>query len=84
MFKRQSDDKDSTTSTWLNYFMAILVIGGIFIVEIFFSEKVQLLDGTLIGILIAKVFDAIQLQNAYFFPSQRPSKPNGADNAQSK
>lgn len=74
MLKRESDDKDSTTSTWWNYLMALFVTGGIFAADIFFQKG--LLDGALIGMLITKVFDAINLQNAYFFPSQRSPKNN--------
>lgn len=77
MLRRQSDEQDSTTSTWLNYTMATLVIVGIFVVEIIWDKGI--LDGTLIGILISNVFDALKMQNAYFFPSQRPPK-HGDDN----
>ena len=76
MLKRESDEKDSTTSTWLNYLMAVLVTAGIFAADIIFDKGI--LDGALIGMLITKVFDALHLQNAYFFPSQRtPKQQNG-------
>ena len=81
---RVSDDKDSTTSTWWNYILAVFVTGGIFAVEIFFDKGI--LDGTLIGMLIIKVYDALDKQNSYFFPTQRSPKrdnPNGETHAKS-
>ncbi len=77
MLKRESDEKDSTTAVWWNYVLAVLVTGGIFAVEIFFDKGI--LDGTLIGMLIIKVYDALNLQNAYFFPSQRSPKNGSGD-----
>lgn len=76
MLRRKSDESDSTVSTWMNYVMALAVTAGIFYVEIKFKKGI--LDGTLIGMLIMKVYDALSKQNEYFFPSHRPNK-NGKE-----
>lgn len=74
--KRKSDEGDSTISVVLNYVTVILVTSGIFAVDIMFNKG--LLDGTLIGMLIIKAFDALDKQNNYFFPSSRnPKQQNG-------
>lgn len=77
---RKTDEQDSTASVWFNYFVAILVTGGIFAVDIFTSKGI--LDGTLIGMLITKVWDGISKQNDYFFPSRRsdPKQEEGDKN----
>lgn len=71
---RKTDEQDSTTSVKLNYFMAFLVTAGIFAADILTDKGI--LDGTLIGILITKVWDGISKQNDYFFPGGRANKPD--------
>lgn len=75
--KRKSDEGDSTISVVMNYLMVLGVIGGVFAIEILFNKGI--LDGTLIGVLIAKIFDGLDKQNNYFFPSSRNPKPQNGD-----
>ena len=73
---RESDEEDSTYAVWLNYGIAFTVTVGIFLVDIFVDKGI--LDGSLIGMLIVKVFDGLTKQNEYFFPTNRGGKsPNG-------
>lgn len=69
---RKTDEQDSTVSVWGNYIMAALVTGGVIALDIFTNKG--LFDGSLIGMVIIKVWDGVTKQNDYFFPSRRENK----------
>ncbi len=65
---RESDEQDSTVSVWGNYLMAFATTAGLFALDIFTDKGI--LDGTLIGMIIIKVWDGISKQNDYYFPGR--------------
>lgn len=71
---RESDEQDSTTAVWGNYIMAFLVTAGLIALDIL-TEK-GILDGTIIGMIVIKVWDGVTKQNDYLFPSRRPTPVN--------
>lgn len=72
LFKRKSDDKDSSIAVVLNYIGAFLIALGVFLTDWVFDKGI--LDGALIGVLISKAFDWITKMNEYYFPTNRGSK----------
>lgn len=66
---RESDEQDSTVSVWLNYFLAAGVIAGLIALDIY-TEK-ELMDGTIIGMILMKALDGLTKMNDYFFPGRR-------------
>lgn len=62
---RESDEQDSTVAVIANYIMAAVVTCGIIAIDIFTDKGI--LDGSLIGMIIIKVYDGITKQNDYFF-----------------
>ena len=74
---RETDEKDSTTSVWWNYFLAAGVIGGLIVLDVF-TEK-GYLDGTIIGMILMKALDGLTKMNDYYFPgrSRTPASVNG-------
>lgn len=70
---RETDEKDSTTSVWWNYFLAAGVIGSLIAVDIL-TEK-NFLDGTIIGMILMKALDGLTKMNDYFFPGRSRNAP---------
>lgn len=77
---RETDEQDSTWALVGNYVMALLVTGGLIALD-FLTDK-GIWDGTLIGMVIIKVWDGVTKQNDYLFPSRRPDtkQHNGGNN----
>ena len=73
---RETDEKDSTTSVWWNYFLAAGVIAGLIAVDLL-TEKGKYLDGTIIGMILMKALDGLTKMNDYFFPGRSRTAPTG-------
>ena len=71
---RETDEKDSTTSVWWNYFLATAVIVGLIVLDIL-TEK-GILNGSLIGMIVMKALDGLTKMNDYFFPGRSKSAPD--------
>lgn len=72
---RETDEKDSTTSVWWNYFLAAGVIIGLILLDIMTNKGY--LDGTIIGMILMKALDGLTKMNDYFFPGRsRTNAPN--------
>ena len=74
---REPDENHPTFSVWANYLLACAVIGGLFWLDV--ATKKELLDGTIIGMILMKALDSLTKMNDYFFPStsRRTEKHNG-------
>lgn len=70
---RESDEHDSTVSVWWNYLLAAGVIGGLMTLDVY-TQK-ELLDGTIIGMILMKALDGLTKMNDYFFPGRRTTSP---------
>lgn len=68
---RETDEKDSTTSVWWNYILATGAIAGLITLDIMTNKNI--LDGTIIGMILMKVLDGLTSMNAYFFPGRNKS-----------
>lgn len=78
---RITDEKDSTTSVWMNYLLASGVIGALIALD-FYTDK-GYLDGTIIGMILMKALDGLTKMNDYFFPGRR-NFPDGQRPEESK
>lgn len=74
---RESDEQDSTVSVWGNYIMAFCATGGLIALDIFTDKGI--LDGTIIGMIIIKVWDGISKMNDYYFPGRRTTNPSSGN-----
>ena len=74
---RASDEQDSTTSVWWNYFLAAGVIGGLITLDILTNKSI--LDGTIIGMILMKALDGLTKMNDYFFPGRRTTNPTNTN-----
>ena len=79
---RSSDEQDSTSALWANYVLAALIFLGILGADILQHHKgwnSDLLDSTVVGMLIGFIGGWIGAVNGYFFGLQKKGeeKPGG-------